>query len=250
LHYAAGAGATSAVERLLTHGAKVDAADQYGTTPLMLACAAPDPDACGRLLRAGANVGAVDRAGHSALYYATRDARSAQQRALLAAGAVPMPQRGVVAAATVPGPAAACDCRCLRRLARRRRRRYAQRRTMLRTLLASGGDPNARTPHGDTALLLAVAADSPQSAAILLESGADPMLANSGGTTALGLATRLGRVAVVKVLLSHGVPANAREPREPPPLIAAIERGDATMVRRSPVLGARPCRTRRPEHRR
>ena len=45
LHHAADGGAEEAVALLLARGARVDATDDYGTTPLMLACAA-EPAGC------------------------------------------------------------------------------------------------------------------------------------------------------------------------------------------------------------
>src|SRR5690606_34632091 len=97
-------GAADAVGLLLSRGARVDATDHYGVTPLMLACGAERPEACKRLLEARASVTAADRAGNTAYVYAARSARTQQTKDLLAAGAVPVRVAVVTAAAATGGP--------------------------------------------------------------------------------------------------------------------------------------------------
>ncbi|MEO1088521.1 MAG: ankyrin repeat domain-containing protein, partial [Acidobacteriota bacterium] len=55
LHSAASAGEVSAIDFLLSQGAKVDAQNTDGGTPLLEACKASKPEAVDRLLKAGAN---------------------------------------------------------------------------------------------------------------------------------------------------------------------------------------------------
>jgi len=69
LAHAAQRGAEQAVALLIANGAKVDQADSYGTTPLMLAAANAELAIVDGLLRAQANANAVDRVGNTALMY-------------------------------------------------------------------------------------------------------------------------------------------------------------------------------------
>ena len=93
LHVAAAGGGAQAggvLELLLQWGAKVDAADADGVTPLMVACAAASrspaaAEAARRLLRAGADVSLRDREGRSAREAAADAADDALQNALQAA---------------------------------------------------------------------------------------------------------------------------------------------------------------------
>lgn len=84
LHVACGRGDTAVAELLLQWGARVDAADADGATPLLAACAAATQrtpgaaEAARRLLRAGADAALRDRGGRSA-----REAAAGAQDELL-----------------------------------------------------------------------------------------------------------------------------------------------------------------------
>jgi ankyrin repeat protein len=77
------------VRWLVAHGARVDAIDTQGITPLMLAATAERAGALELLLQSKAHVAAVDALGNSALFYAARRGRIAQAERLVAAGLDP-----------------------------------------------------------------------------------------------------------------------------------------------------------------
>lgn len=89
---AAEAGASSALQSLLSRGANANQADAYGVTPLMLAASRADLATIDLLVRAQAATDAVDRNGNTALMYAAGredDANSAIVERLLAISAQP-----------------------------------------------------------------------------------------------------------------------------------------------------------------
>jgi ankyrin repeat protein len=241
LHRAAGAGATDAVDLLLSRGAAFDVTDHYGVTPLMLACGTEQARTCSRLLHAKANVGAVDRGGNSALVYALRAGRSSQARELMAAGAAPVRvKQGMTAIAqsTAPSRAAVDAYSGWPDVAVAASRTNSE---WLRELLQRGADPNARTPAGDTPLLVAVSANSSSAVIALLDAGADPSQANPRGVAPLELAVRQGLDEPVRALLEHTrVSEGGMTPRV---LIAAVERGSPAMVRQLLAGGADPNAT-------
>jgi len=241
LHRAADDGAGDAIEILLSKGAAVNVADHYGVTPLMLACASEQPRTCSRLLQAKANVGAVDRAGNSALVYALRNGRASQARELVAAGAVPVPlKHGMTAGApaTAPDRAAVDAYSGWPDVAVAASRTNAD---WLHELLRSGADPDARTPAGDSALLVAVASNSPAAVIALLEAGADASQTGPRGLAPLELAVRQGLEEPLHALLQD--PHVQDTGMSGPALIAAVERGNPAMVRQLLAAGADPNAT-------
>lgn len=87
LHFAAGRGHTDTVERLLDHGARIDARDRWGWTPLSAAVEADDPQMVGLLLAKGADVDARNRDGWTALNLAALLGHPEIVHTLLEAGA-------------------------------------------------------------------------------------------------------------------------------------------------------------------
>lgn len=87
-------GSVDIVRALLSAGAKVDARDGRGLTPLMAAVSSEnqDPNVIKALLAAGANVNAVDTAGESVLDWALKVGNPETIRLLQRAGAKGRPQ--------------------------------------------------------------------------------------------------------------------------------------------------------------
>src|ERR1039458_942300 len=72
---------------LLAAGAKVNTADEYGETPLTLACSTGDDVLIDKLLKAGANAKAARWNGETALMIAANSGSAAAVKELIAAGA-------------------------------------------------------------------------------------------------------------------------------------------------------------------
>lgn len=77
------------------------------------------------------------------------------------------------------------------------------------SLLASGGDINARNPHGMTALMRAAACGRVKMVRALLNLGADPNTSRNDKFTPLMLAAFFGHEEIVKVLVEHGAETGA-----------------------------------------
>ena len=85
LHVAAAAGDLHKLQALLAAGAKVDATNVNGETPLMWAAAAGQAETIQALLAANARAGRRDARGNTALHHAAHYGRSDASRALMAA---------------------------------------------------------------------------------------------------------------------------------------------------------------------
>jgi hypothetical protein len=86
---AARAGDAARVRRLIGSGARLEARDERGLTPLMRAAASASAEAVRALIGAGAEVDAARPSGGTALHEATAAGRPAAARLLLEAGAAP-----------------------------------------------------------------------------------------------------------------------------------------------------------------
>ncbi len=76
---------------------------------------------------------------------------------------------------------------------------------LLRTVLAHGGDADARNPHtGATPLMQALLSPDAKQYAVLLEAGADPNLADHNGDTPLHVAARTNHGGAILALLQAG----------------------------------------------
>jgi uncharacterized protein len=87
LHWAAHLDDQKIASLLIDAGAAVDAANDHGITPLMLACASPRADVVERLLRAHADPNRSSKVGETALMACARSGNVAGAKALLDAGA-------------------------------------------------------------------------------------------------------------------------------------------------------------------
>ena len=106
-------------------------------------------------------------------------------------------------------------------------------------LLETGGEVDATTRHGVTALALASARGHAAVVATLLDGGADPNRASPQGETPLMVAARTGVVDSVEALLRHGAGVDAREGwRGQTALMWAAAEGHAAVVAPLVATGA------------
>jgi ankyrin repeat protein len=232
---------------LIRAGAKVNAADDHGITPLWLACSSGgSAKMVGRLLQADANPNAAHATGETALMTASRTGNLAAVRLLLASHAEVNAREKTRAQTALMWAAAQGHTEVVQSLiaagadvhARSRARRqlvnttgnadytgvmeveqggftpllFAARGGHLptaRELLAAGADVNDTAADGTSALVTAAHSGHAPLAVLLLEKGADAN-ANGSGYTALHIAVRRGDVEVVKALVSDGADLDAR----------------------------------------
>ena len=193
LHWAAYHDDLPLADLLLRAGADVDAANDYGVTPLSLACDNGSAEIAARLLESGADPDAARSTGETPLMTCARTGSVDAVRALLDAGANPS------AAETWQGQTALMWA-------------AAEGHTeIVRALVDRGADVHARTAGGFTALLVAAREDEPELATLLLDAGADVNATAPGGATPLVVATVRGHTRLATFLLEQGADPNAGE---------------------------------------
>jgi ankyrin repeat protein len=208
LHWAAHRDNVAIADLLINAGAKVDAADDGGITPLGLACNNGSPAMVGRLLKAGANPNHGTR--ETPVMLAAQTGNVEVMKLLLAHGGnanAKEPGRGQTALMWA----------------------VAERHPdVAKVLVENGADVKARTlpvkPAGGrggglfgggsnanafTPLLFATRVGDLASVRLLVDAGADVNDAAADGMSALVLATVRAHVDVAKLLLEKGANANA-----------------------------------------
>lgn len=194
------------VRQLLDKGANVKAANDYGVTPLSLACTNGNAEMAGLLLKAGADPNAALPSGETVLMTAARTGAPAAVKALLVSGAKvnATEEHGQTALmwAAAEGHA-----------------------NVVELLIEFGADFRARVPAGFTPLLFAVREGQAGSVRSLLKAGADindtikplrPGATNlpptarvpRPGTSALHLAVVNGHFELASMLLDAGADPN------------------------------------------
>jgi ankyrin repeat protein len=109
---------------------------------------------------------------------------------------------------------------------------------IMRLLLDSGADPNAKNHRNATALLWAVT--DAGAVRLLLERGADPNVKSVEGRTPLYLAaTEPAGIDVMKLLLDKGADPNGKDLTGRSPLLAAAATGNTEAMRLLIAKGAR-----------
>lgn len=187
---AARRGDETSAAKALKGGAKPDATDENGVTPLLAAAYANRVAVAKLLLDAGAGVGRKDRAGLDALLIASSD------------GFVELLElvrrHGADLGARDPEGSTA-----LIRAAERTQDKAVA------VLLLAGADRNAVNRQGRAALHAALIDGLGgdrlyETVRLLIEGGADPNLADANGDTPLALAQRRGLADVVHLLEANG----------------------------------------------
>jgi ankyrin repeat protein len=252
LHWAAHWNDVDVAEALIRAGANVNAANDLGVTPLLVACADAGPAMIAALLRAGADANVRVPSGETALMTAVRTGQAESVRALLLHGAdVNARDAGRQQTALMWATA----------------QRHSE---VVRLLIEAGADVHARsaartrlgfvagnrngTGHGPdaireysreydeggfTALLFAAREDAADAARMLIAAGARVNDTAPSGTSALVVAVHSDSPGVASLLLDQGADANADEGGYTA-LHAAVLRGNAALVKLLLARGARP----------
>ena len=82
--------------------------------------------------------------------------------------------------------------------------------SVIKTLLETGEEINARDQHGKTALLWAVEKGHTEAVQLLAGNGAEVSVRNRAGDTVLMIAAWRGKQDIIKVLVNHGTEIDAR----------------------------------------
>jgi len=228
---AAGGGHAEIVRMLLAAGAPVNAANHDQSTALMAAALSGDDKLVKLLLDAGAEVNAKDKEGETALFGAVRYGRLDIVRLLLDAGADPnvsnqlpvneadsgyTPLMYAAKRGVVPNSPSVQDWLAI-----------------VKALLAKGGNPDARSARGTTALSVAQDYGNQDIAKLLLQGGAKEVLTYKGLSLndALLMAAGHGDAKEVKESLNAGADPEAASSAGVTPLLAAVYGGNAEAVR-------------------
>jgi len=239
-------GRADAVTMLLANGADPRVRDADGNTPLHHAARSSDPGVAVLLLNAGARVDALNEAGHSPLAAACAVGNWRLARLLLEHGAQTEPDGGAPALlAAVAGeddPAGVhlllkhkapvnvrdgADCSALLLACR------AGNHDIVGALLAGGADRNAHDAAGATPLLEAAAGGFLEVLRVLAEHPApDPCVCDREGRNALALACLANRndPALVQQLLAMGVDPGQRDHAGRRPIEHAMANGRWRLV--------------------
>lgn len=187
-------GDAALIAYLLEHGARLEARDARGQTPLVAAAAKHDPEAVKRLAAAGAALDASDESGNSALDFAAMAPDAEAALFLLGRGAAA--ERPNASAMTALFHAS-----------------HAGGAAIVGELLRRGASANpVESRYGDTALMRAANNGHLEVVRLLVEAGAPVQQVNKEGLAALHMAARNGRDDVVQLLVQRGADPGARTP--------------------------------------
>jgi ankyrin repeat protein len=241
LHEAAFSGDPCVVEMLLTHGARVEAADELGATALHYAAALGNADVVKVLIAKGADVNAADTTGAMPLLDALLRGHVKTAKVLIAAGAERVDVQQDSARDHAHGMYLQVQRPLLHEalrgyLAMRRRTDAADanegdvRREWIELLLANGADPDERDDKGNTPLHGAILVGDEKLARLFVAQGTDVNARNQGNITALHYAANDGRMKLASLLLAKGADVNARDNDGDTPMHCAVRRGHAQVV--------------------
>ena len=191
LMLAAAHGQAEVVNLLLNAGAKIEATDEEGQTALLHAATNGHDAAVHILLGKGANLHAADEEGKNALMLAATNGHDKLVKRLLNAG-IDVNQTDVedwhaLLFAVQEGHTA-----------------------IVQVLLEQGADPDQMGEHGDTALLIATDRKHVDIVRLLLNNGAEVNFCQ-GKKNATQIAIKVGNLALLELLLSHGGEADGKQ---------------------------------------
>ena len=234
--------------KLVRAGARVDVANDYGVTPLALACTNRNPGIVESLLNAGANANAVMTNGETVLMTCARTGSLAGVRALVAHGATvdaTEEWRGQTALMW----AAACGHLDVVRVLLEAganvnaRSRVTEEFVKVDTANADDSDSrltNVNLPKGGFAPLLFAAREGRLGVAdVLIEAGAGVNALAADGNSVLTVASFSGHGGLAALLLDKGADPNASGAGYTA-LHAAVLKGDLPLVRTLLAHGADP----------
>ncbi|VAI40501.1 ankyrin-1-like isoform X5 [Triticum dicoccoides] len=203
LHFAAGKGRLRVCRYLVEGlGVDVDAVDDAGRTPLLVALLRGIMDTASYLLDHGADPGKADDEGFAPLHHAATAGDRKMVELLLAKGVSVDP----VCVDGTPLYAAAIEGHD----------------EIMQILLENNADCNKKIPGIDTPLLVAITAPSVKCVKLLVEAGAD---VNDGILAPLVVAAEMkGSTACLKLLLEAGADPNVPDPA------MEYDRHDATLL--------------------
>jgi ankyrin repeat protein len=190
LHWAAHWNDVETAALLLRAGANANRVNDYGVTPLALACTNASDAMVETLLAAGADATLARATGETPLMTCARTGNVANVRALLGAGAD----------VNVAEPAQA-QTALMWALS-------AGHTAIARTLVEAGADVHARSTLGFTPLMFAARMGDDQAVRMLLAAGAGLNDLSEDGATPLLVATVRGHTAVALLLLDRGADPN------------------------------------------
>jgi ankyrin repeat protein len=219
LHIAARHDQTEAIKVLVELGAKVNAKDDHGGTPLMEASGAGAGEATiNALIDLGANIDSQDRYGLTALSWAAAGGHENVVALLLAKGAKPNQEKGrrksevlskaiegknpkvfqmLLAAGAKPGGSGdvspAIQTAAIYGLP-----------DYVECLLKAGADPNTKDDSGFPTTMAAVRGKSLEVLQLLIDAGADVNALDSTGETALDIACEIRRKDMIALLHRAG----------------------------------------------
>ncbi len=181
---------TKAVQALIAGGADVNAFDETGMTPLMVAVSEGRTAIAKLLVAAKADVNLAAQDGTTPLMRAASANRREAMQLLVTSGAnVNAKNAGGMTALMVAAFGGYADA--------------------VRMLLSNKADPNAADTQGRTALMAAATSGDAPTVDALLTSGANPRAADAGHGTPMTYAAAEGHAAVMEALRKHGVNPNA-----------------------------------------
>ncbi len=203
LHNATIARDSTRIEYLLKRGAKIDAPDTEGQTPLMVAVKSGDLSIVNGFLEYGANPSLQDNDGWTAAMHAVRGNDPKIMRllgkfkpkfnlinndGLTALGLAAYTNKANAAVAMLDSGANPDDVMGAAKYTALMLAAKQDNQQMMQTLLQYKANPNARNSGGITALMICAVRNQDMLISLLLKSGADASLKDDEGKTALMLA--------------------------------------------------------------